>query len=142
MFLLDTNIISEIRKIHKGTANKGVENWFIHQDQKQLFLNDIVLLEIKQGELLLRHKQDFIQAEAIKTWLDQTIPKLFGERILPITREICLLASTLHVPNQRDRHDALIAATALTYDFSLVTRNVKDFNDIDRLRIINPFIYS
>lgn len=142
MFLLDTNVISEIRKIHKGTANKNVEAWFAHQDLNQLFLSDIILLEIKQGELLLRHNNDMIQAEAIHEWLNLTIPRLFIGRILPITQEICLTAAALHTPNQRDRHDALIAATALVHGFTVVTRNLKDFSGIDGLVVHNPFIDS
>lgn len=139
MFLLDTNVISEIRKIHKGTANKNVENWFIRQDRETLFLNDIVLLEIKQGELLLRHKNDFVQADNIHEWLTVKIPKLFETRILPITQEICLTCAKLHVPNQRDRHDALIASTALVHDLTVVSRNNKDFVGIDGLKLFNPF---
>lgn len=139
MFLLDTNVISEIRKIHKGTVNKNVENWFICQDRDTLFLNDIVLLEIKQGELLLRHNNDFVQANSIHEWLTIKIPQLFENRILPITREICLKCAELHIPNQRDHHDALIASTALVHDLTVVSRNNKDFVGIDGLKLFNPF---
>lgn len=141
MYLLDTNIISEISKIQKGKADQGVERWFYQTHPRHLFLNDIVLLELKQGALLTRYKGNFAHANALDAWIDNQI-KSFGDRILPITQEICLTAATLHVPNQRDRHDALIAATALVHGFTVVTRNLKDFSGIDGLVIHNPFIDS
>lgn len=116
-----------------------MENWFICQDRDTLFLNDIVLLEIKQGELLLRHNNDFVQANSIHEWLTIKIPQLFENRILPITREICLKCAELHIPNQRDRHDALIASTALVHNLTVVSRNNKDFVGIDGLKLFNPF---
>lgn len=139
MFLLDTNVISEIRKIQKGKANKGVEKWFFATPLDQLFLNDIVLLEVKQGALLSKLKNDPTQSKALNAWVDSELPKQFKGRILPISQEICLKCAELHIPNQRDRHDALIAATALIHNFTVVTRNLKDFDGIDGLQILNPF---
>lgn len=139
MFLLDTNVISEIRKIKNGKANKGVETWFFATPLNQLFLNDIVLLEIKQGALLARYKNDLVKADTLDDWLGVQLPKQFKGRILPISQEICLKCAELHIPNQRDRHDALIAATALMHNFTVVTRNLKDFDGIDGLQILNPF---
>ncbi len=140
MFLLDTNVISEIRKIKNGKANQGVVDWFMTTPLNSLFLNDIVLLEVKQGALLAKHNGDLTKARILNDWVDVQLPKQFGDHILPITRQICLTASALHIPNQRDRHDALIAATALVHDLTLVTRNLKDFVGIDGLRIDNPFV--
>lgn len=142
MYLLDTNVISEIRKIKNGKANQGVVDWFFATPLNKLFLNDIVLLEVKQGALLARHNRDLIKAEMLDDWADNQLPKQFGERILPITRQICLIASTLHIPNPRDRHDALIGATALAHNLILVSRNQKDFKNIDGLKFFNPFIES
>lgn len=138
MFLLDTNVISEMRKIHNGKANPNLERWVFKTHPKNFFLNDIILLELKQGALLERHKGNFEHANALETWIDNQI-NVFGERILPITQEICLTCAKLHVPNQRDRHDALIASTALVHDLTVVSRNNKDFVGIDGLKLFNPF---
>lgn len=139
MFLLDTNVISEIRKIQKGKAHKNVENWFYSTLLDNMFLNDIVVLEIKQGALLARYNNDIAQANALDIWVDIQLPKQFAGRILPITREICLKCAELHIPNQRDRHDALIASTALVHNLTVVSRNNKDFVGIDGLKLFNPF---
>lgn len=140
MYLLDTNVMSEIRKIKNGKANQGVADWFFATPLDKVFLNDIVLLELKLGALLVGLKNDPIQTHALNFWVDIELPKQFGERILPITRQICLIASTLHIPNPRDRHDALIGATALAHNLILVSRNQKDFKNIDGLKFFNPFI--
>lgn len=84
MYLLDTNVISEIRKIEKGKANKGVERWYFSNHPKTLFLNDIVLLELRQGALLTQHKGDLIHANSLENWIKGQIQS-FGGRILPIT---------------------------------------------------------
>lgn len=96
-------------------------------------------LEVKQGALLARHKKDIIKANVLEHWIDNELLKQFGERILPITQEIYLTTASLHIPNQRDRHDALIAGTSLVHDLIVVTHNLTDFNGIDNLTIFNPF---
>ena len=140
MYLLDTNIISEIRKIPLNKANPKVELWVASKNPKDWFLSSIVLLELKQGACLARHNEDFVKANMLDRWINEAVIPIFAERILPVTDEIALLCSSLHVPNPRDKHDALIAATALAHGLTLVTDNVKDFRGIDELRIINPFV--
>lgn len=139
MYLLDTNIISEIRKINQNKANIGVESWFLSRHSNDLFLNSIVLSELKEGELKARHKNDLQKANAIKQWIDTYVLTEFKNRILPITPDIGLICANLHIPNPREQHDALIAATALAHHFILVTHNQKHFKDIDGLRILDPF---
>lgn len=140
MFLLDTNVISEIRKIPLGKADPHVELWTLQRLPTDLFLSSIVLLELKQGSLMARHKGDIAKANALDKWIDQRIMRDFKNRILAVTEDISLICATLHVPNQRDKHDALIAATALAHHFVLVTRNGKDFEGIANLKTINPFL--
>lgn len=139
MYLLDTNIISEIRKINQNKANIGVESWFLSRYVGDLFLNSIVLSELKEGELKSRHKNDFNKANAIENWINNYILREFKDRILPITPEIGLICASLHILNPREQHDALIAATALAHNFILVTHNQKHFSNIDGLRMIDPF---
>lgn len=139
MYLLDTNIISEMRMIPKNKANLGVELWFKHVCLDDLFISSIVLLELKQGILKAYHQGDEVKANALNQWFEQKILPTFAQRILPITDEIALKCAELHIPNERDRHDALIGATALVHDLTLVTRNTKDFNGIEGLRLLNPF---
>ncbi|OBX82970.1 type II toxin-antitoxin system VapC family toxin [Moraxella nonliquefaciens] len=139
MYLLDTNIISEIRKIPLGKANASVEHWTMTKAPEDWFLSSIVLLELRQGALRSRHNGDITKANTLDKWIDEYVIKEFAGRILPVTEEVALACSPLHVPNQRDKHDALIGATALVHDLILVTDNTKHFKDIDNLRILNPF---
>lgn len=139
MYLLDTNIISEIRKIKQNKANSGVELWYYQTHLQDIYINSIVLSELKEGELKSRHKNDFNKANAIENWINNYILIEFKDRILPITPEIGLICASLHIPNPREQHDALIAATALAHNFILVTHNQKHFSNIDGLRMIDPF---
>lgn len=137
MYLLDTNVISEIRKIHHNKADSGVTKWFYGCQFSDLFLNDIILLEMQKG-YLLKNRKDAQQGQILKLWIEY-VTNNFAGRILPISQEICLKCAELHIPNPRPQFDSLIASTALVHNLILVTDNTKDFQGIDGLKIHNPF---
>lgn len=138
MYLLDTNIVSEIRKISNGKVNKGVADWFKVAEADSQFISIITLFELQKGVLLAAHNNDLAKANALQAWL-KVLRFNFTDRILPVNTKTALLCAALHVPNPRPPFDSLIAATALAHDLILVTRNTKDFQNIDGLRILNPF---
>lgn len=141
MYLLDTNTISEIRKIgstnNRNKANKGVYTWASTTNPKDFFISTISILEIQKG-MLLKQRRDPVQAKYIEDWLISVISS-FNNRILHIDLNISLQCAKLHIPNPRPQFDSLIAATALTHNLILVTRNVQDFEHINNLSILNPF---
>lgn len=140
MYLLDTNAISELRKISVNSkkANSEFKNWATNKNDNLFFISQITVLELRTGALL-KTRKDPAQGLMLQKWLDSTLLTM-SDNVLPVSDEICWKCAELHVPNPRDRHDALIAATALVHDLTLVTRNSKDFESIDGLCILNPFV--
>lgn len=139
MYLLDTNVVSELRKIPKDKADKNLFDWSNSVDKNLFFINHVVLFELQKW-ILRTERKDKQQAIVLKQWLNAFLLGFHNKnRILPITEEIFLACAKLHVPNPRPAFDSLIAATALVHDFTLVTRNVADFDNISELRIFNPF---
>ncbi|BDI05035.1 type II toxin-antitoxin system VapC family toxin [Sphaerotilus microaerophilus] len=124
MYLLDTNVISELRRGKKG-ADPGVQRWAAGVAAAQMFLSAITILEIEQG-ILLKALRDPNQAEHLRTWFE-AVRQLFAGRVLPFGEGAALVCAALHVPNPRSERDAMIAATASEHGFTLVTRNVADF---------------
>jgi len=137
MFLLDTNVVSELRKAALGKADKSVISWAVSVPASAMHLSVISILEIELGILLLARK-DRQQAHIIQTWLEDYVLAAFGERILPIDVPVARKCAELHVPNRRAERDALIAATTLVHGFTLVTRNVADF-EVQGVKILNPW---
>lgn len=138
MYLLDTNALSELRKIPKGKANPNFVKWVTSVDSRLFFINTIVLMEQRKWALSKRHKKDEAQAVILEAWVDNIL-RTFDGRILPITNDIGLKCAELHVPNPRPAFDSLIASTALVHDLILVTDNTKDFYNIKDLQLFNPF---
>lgn len=132
-FLLDTNVVSEIRK---KVPDPGVSAWFDTVPADQLFLSVLVVGEIRQGiERLVR--RDPVQAETFERWLGQLVD-LYGDRIVPITADIAEAWGRLNVPDPVAVVDGLMAATALVHGWTLVTRNVGDVTATG-VRLLNPF---
>ncbi|NUT52470.1 MAG: type II toxin-antitoxin system VapC family toxin [Saccharothrix sp.] len=132
-FLLDTNVVSEIRK---KAPNPGVSTWFASVPASELFLSVMVVGEIRQGvERLAR--RDRAQAEAVERWLGQLVD-VYGDRIAPVTSEIAEMWGRLNVPDPLPVVDGLLAATALVHGWTLVTRNVHDVKSTGA-RVLNPF---
>jgi len=137
MYLLDTNVISEIRKIRFGSANKNVAKWADDVDARELYLSVITVEELEIGVLLLE-RRDPKQGIVLRAWLDQQVLPAFEGRILEIDMAIVLRSAHLHVPNPKPLRDGLIAATALVHSMTVVTRNVDDFK-MAGVKIFDPW---
>jgi predicted nucleic acid-binding protein len=135
MFLLDSNVISELRR--PGKANPRVAAWADGVRQAELFLSVITTLEIEIGILRLE-RIDQAQGAVLRTWMDNYIRPAFDGRILPVDTAVALRCARLHVPDPRSDRDAMIAATALLHDLTVVTRNVADIAQMN-VALINPW---
>lgn len=135
-FLLDTNVVSEIRK---EAPDRGVATWFASVPADKLFLSVLVVGEIRQGIARLV-RRDPAQAEIFERWLSQLVDG-YGDRIVPITVRIAEAWGRLNVPDPVSVVDGLLAATALVHDWTLVTRNVNDVTSTG-VRLLDPFADS
>lgn len=125
-FLLDTNVVSELRKIGDGKADANVVAWVEAQDATSFYISSITILELERGILGIQ-RRDAAQGARLRSWLENYVRPAFEGRILPIDDAIATRCAHLHVPDRRNEVDALIAATALVHGMTVVTRNVKDF---------------
>ncbi len=138
MFVLDTNIVSELRKVRSGKANPGVAAWAEHVPSVELFISAITIHELEHGVLLVE-RSDPAQGALLRAWLDQSVAAAFKSRVLPVDERIARRAAGLHVPDPAPFRDALIGATALAHDMTVATRDLKDFQRFDDLEVINPW---
>jgi predicted nucleic acid-binding protein len=137
MFILDTNVVSELRKAGFGTANVNVAGWTRAVAAGSLFLSAITIMELEIGVRLMERRDDR-QGRALRGWLDGRVVPIFQDRIFPVDTVVARRCAALHVPDRRSDRDALIAATALVHGMTVVTRNVADFVD-SGVPIINPW---
>ena len=125
MYVLDTNVISELRKGKK--AQRSVRLWAQALPTASLFLSVVSVLELEIGTLLVE-RRDRNQGAFLRAWIDGHVLPSFSGRILPIDTAVAQRCASLHVPNPRSDRDALVAATALVHGMTVVTRNVSDFH--------------
>lgn len=137
MYVLDTNVISELRKTSKGNANQNVTKWASSVPASALFLSAMTVLELERGTLLLE-RHDTRQGSMLRSWLEDQVFAAFAHHILPIDAVVARRAASLHIPNPRPERDALIAATALVHGMTVATRNVADFKPMGA-PFINPW---
>ena len=137
MYILDTNIISELRKGKSGKANKNVIKWVNSVPASSLYISVITILELEMG-ILSKERKDPSQRAILRSWFNNHVMPAFAERILSIDTAIAQRCAKLHIPNPHSDRDALIAATALVHGMSLITRNTCDFEKAG-LDIINPW---
>jgi predicted nucleic acid-binding protein len=137
MFVLDTNVVSELRKVRSGKADPNVSRWADSVEAAELYLSAITVEELEIGVLLVG-RRDVRQGAIFRTWLDQHVLPSFSDRILPVDTAVALRSAQLHVPDPRAIRDALIAATALVHGFALVTRDIADF-DTTGARLVDPW---
>ena len=136
MYVLDTNVVSELRKA-RGKADKNVMAWAAAMLPSALFLSVITIMELEQGTLLIE-RRDPAQGAVLRRWLENHVLPAFAGRVLPIDIAVAQCCARLHIPDPRAERDALIAATALVHGMIVVTRNVVDFQPAG-VRVINPW---
>lgn len=138
MFLLDTNVVSELRKAGIGRAHPSVVAWAEGVDAGTLFLSVVTVLEIERG-VLLAERRDPAQGAVLRAWLERQVMPAFDGRILPVDAIVARRCAALHVPDPKSDRDALIAATALVHGLTVATRNTADFAATG-VSLIDPFM--
>ena len=137
MYLLDTNVVSELRKIRLGKADGYVADWADSVDATDLYLSVITIQELEIG-VLRAERRDPSQGAVFRAWLNGHVLPAFTDRILPIDTAVAQRSARLHVPDPRPVRDGLIAATALVHGMTVVTRNVADF-EATGVSTLNPW---
>lgn len=138
MFVLDTNAISELRKSSSGRADRGVTEWATNVPTTLMFMSVISLHELEHG-LLLAERSDPTKGAILRTWLNNSVRPAFADRLLDIDAKIAIQSASSHMPDAPTSRDALIAATAVRHDMTVVTRNVRDFERLTGAEVMNPW---
>ncbi|CCF22161.1 putative plasmid stabilization protein (plasmid) [Pseudorhizobium banfieldiae] len=125
-YLLDTNVVSELRKVGDGKADQNVTAWISAQDSRDLYISAITVLELERGILSIQ-RRDIEQGARLRAWMDSRVRPEFAQRIIAIDEAIATRCAHLHIPDRRNEADALIAATAVVHGLVVVTRNTQDF---------------
>ncbi len=137
MFVLDTNVVSELRKAKAGKADRNVTAWAARVPAGGLFLSAITILELETGVLLVERRNP-AQGAVLRAWLEVHVLPAFAGRVLDVDTAIARRCARLHVPDPRAERDALIAATALVHGMTVVTRDRTDFEPTG-VPILNPW---
>ena len=137
MYLLDTNVVSELRKATSPRINQRVLAWSKSVSTASLYVSVVTILELERGVLLVT-RRDPAQAAILRRWLDENVLDAFADRVIPIDTAVARRCGSLHVPDPRPERDALIAASALVHGMRVVTRNVDDFEPMG-VETINPW---
>jgi len=137
VLVLDTNVVSELRKVRSGRADGRFARWVAATDAADLYLSAITVMEIETGIGLIERRDDQ-QGRVLRSWLETQVLPGFANRILPIDAAVAQRCGGLHVPDRRNDRDALIAATALVHGMRVVTRNTDDFLATG-VPLINPW---
>ena len=135
MFLLDTNVISEVRK--GGRSDPNVSGWYAGVSESNLFVSSLTVGEIRKGIELARQRNDIDQAESLEAWLQRVIEGFSG-RILDVDAQVADSWGQMSAIRPIPVIDGLLAATAMVHDLTLVTRNVSDVEGLG-VRVLNPF---
>ena len=141
MYLLDTNVVSELRLLPKNKANPNFVDWASQfPDDRIFYINSIVVMELERG-VLLKQRKDPFQGNILANWLYNDILPNFSGRIFDVNKSVAHACSKLHVPDPKAENDAWIAATAIVHGMTIVTRNLSDFENMP-VSLINPFEFK
>lgn len=137
MYLLDTNVVSELRKAKAGRADSNVTAWAANVPASELYVSAISLFELELG-VLLAERRDQAQGRVLRTWLESWVAPAFAGKVLTVDAAVARRCAALHVPDPRPQRDAWIAATALVHEMTVVTRNIADFRPLG-VKMKNPW---
>ncbi|MEZ4237601.1 MAG: type II toxin-antitoxin system VapC family toxin [Myxococcota bacterium] len=137
MFLVDTNVVSELRKVASGKAARGVAVWSERTPASAMFISAITVLELELGVLGIE-RRDTASGAVLRAWLETRVLPAFEGRVLAVDASVARRCAALHVPDPRAERDALIAATALVHGMAVVTRNARDFDPMG-VEVIDPW---
>ena len=135
MFLLDTNVVSELRRRERADPNVGA--WADSLPPADMFISSVTILELETGALLLG-RRDERQGRLIQQWIEARVLPTFADRILPVDTAVARRCAALQVPNPRPYRDSLIAATAIVHGLTVATRNRTDFEAME-IPVLNPW---
>ena len=138
MFVLDTNVVSELRKVRSGKADPCVVKWVKTVEAAGCYLSAITILEIETGVLQME-RRDPPQGTLLRAWMDGHVLREFSGRILPVDAAVARQCARFHVPHSQAERDALIAATAMVHSMTVVTRNTADFQPTG-VGLLNPWL--
>lgn len=138
MFLIDTNVVSEFRKIHVGKADINVTRWSEQTPASDMFLSVVTILELEIGILRLERRDSF-QARQLRTWLTDYILPGFDGQVIPVSMEVAQASAAYHIPDPAPFRDAFIAATAQVHGLTVVTPNTADFQRCG-VPLLNPWL--
>lgn len=139
MFLLDSNVISELRS--RQRCDSHVLAWEQGADLDSCWISVLTIVEIRQGLERMRNRDEAFAA-ILEVWLEERVIPAFEGRILHVTPAVANRAGGIADMRTRGLADCLIAATALEHRLVLVTRNVADFEDLEGMEIVNPWLFS
>ncbi|MGT2455627.1 PIN domain-containing protein [Cupriavidus basilensis] len=140
MFIIDTNVVSELRKARQGKADYHVVQWADSVAAAELFVSAITIQELEIG-VLLAERRDPPKGAVLRTWLVNHVLPAFAGRILPIDTAVAQRSARLHLPDPQPLRDGLIAATALVHGMTVATRNVSDFV-ASGVALLNPWTWE
>ena len=140
MLVLDTNVVSELRKVRSGKADTSVAQWSDSVDAADLFVSAITIQELEIG-VLLAERRDPSKGAVLRAWLTSHVLPAFAGRVLPVDTAVAQRSAKLHVPAPQSLRDSFIAATALVHGMTVVTRNVADFV-ASGVNLINPWTWE
>ncbi|MGD9965783.1 MAG: type II toxin-antitoxin system VapC family toxin [Hyphomonadaceae bacterium] len=135
MFLLDTNVVSELRR--PARADVHVRSWAENTPAELYAVSVVTIQELERGTLLME-RRDAAHGAVLRRWLEEEVLARLASRILPIEVGVARRCAQLHVPNPRPERDALIAATAIVHGLTVVTRNITDFEPMG-VGVLNPW---
>ena len=136
-FVLDTNVISEFRKVQAGKGSAGVAEWAASVARSDLYLSAITVMELEMGVRMME-RRDAAQGAILRRWITHVVRPEFIARILAFDADVAVRSAALHVPDPKPWRDAAIAATAMVHGMTVVTRNSRDFKPTG-VAVLNPW---
>jgi len=140
MYLLDANVISELRKVKSGKADKNVQSWSFQADPQLMYVSSITIHELELG-ILLAERTDKPKGKILRRWMSDYVLPAFEGRVLSVDKNVVLVSAKYHVPDPKPYRDTLIAGTAVVHNMIVVTRNTGDFCLVN-VKTLNPWNYK